>query len=212
MNWNLDLSSLLNELRNLDFNNIGSWSDGAKAIAILFCCALVGFMGYWLFVRDQFGALERVRAKEPELRTVFETKAQKAANLEEYKTQLAQMQASFGTLVQQLPSETEIANLLQDISQTRVAVGLEEQLFKPDPERAKEFYAEAPIQIRVLGSYHQFAEFASGLATLPRIVTLGNIQISGGKNGKETLVMNATAMTYRYLEKGKNARPNRGKR
>lgn len=212
MNWNLDLRSLLDELRNLDFNNIGSWSNGVKAMVVVFCCAVVGFMGYWLFVRDQFDVLERARAKEPELRTTFETKAQKAANLEEYKAQLAEMRTAFGTLLQQLPGETEIANLLQDISQTRVAVGLEEQLFKPEAERPKEFYAEAPIQIRVLGSYHQFGEFASGLATLPRIVTLGNIQISGGKDGKGKLRMDATAMTYRYLEKGKNTRPDRGKR
>jgi len=122
------------------------------------------------------------------------------ANLDAYKRELVQMRISFGTLLRQLPSQTEIANLLQDISQTRAAVGLDEDLFKPEPERPKEFYAEAPIRIRVTGTYHQFGQFASGLAALSRIVTLDGIDIKpAGKDAEGKLVMEAIATTYRYL-------------
>lgn len=161
---------------------------------------IIAFAGYWLFIRDQYAMLEQTRAQEGELRAAFEAKQQKVANLDAYKQQLEQMRISFGTLLRQLPSQTEIANLLQDISQTRVAVGLDEDLFKPEAERPKEFYAEAPIKIRVIGTYHQFGEFASGLAALPRIVTLDGIDIKpAGKDADGKLVMDATAMTYRYL-------------
>jgi len=200
MNLNVNLNEFTNELRNLDFNNVGTWSRAAKITVACMSSLIIAFAGYWLFIRDQYTTLEQIRAQEGELRAAFEAKQQKVANLDAYKQQLEQMRISFGTLLRQLPSQTEIANLLQDISQTRVAVGLDEDLFKPEAERPKEFYAEAPIKIRMIGTYHQFGEFASGLAALPRIVTLDGIDIKpAGKDADGKLVMDATAMTYRYL-------------
>ena len=143
--------------------------------------------------------------QENELREEFEIKQARAANLGAYKAQLAEMRESFGTMLRQLPNRTEVAGLLVDVSQTGLASGLKFELFQPQKEVPREFYAELPIKLRVTGNYHQFGEFVSGLAALPRIVTIHDIVIKprepkGGDEG--SLELNATAKTYRYLEEG----------
>ena len=195
-----DLSEVLTDLRKIDPNNPGTWPPSVRNLALAALLLVIGGLGYWFQIQPQLAVLEAAQNKEPELRQSFETKQRQVANLVAYKAQLRDIQSRFAVMLRQLPSQTEMANLLQDISQTRVAAGLEEQVFKPEPERAKEFYAEAPIRIRLTGSYHQMGNFASGLAALPRIVTLSNISLTGAKAGEGGLVMDAVAMTYRYLE------------
>lgn len=202
----------LDELNELDFSQVGDWPLVVKLILILILCALLGVAFYFLSIQDQEGRLAREVRLEAELRSDFERKQEKAANLENYKKQLAEMEASFGAMVRQLPDKTEVAELLVDVSQTGLAAGLEFELFQPEGEVRKEFYAELPIKLRVTGSYHEFGNFVSGLASLPRIVTIHDVSIQprdlkgrGGskdKNkGKEPpLVMEATAKTYRYLD------------
>lgn len=196
-----DLAAMLAELRKVDPNNPGSWPASVRNLALFALLLIMGGLGYWFQIQPQLTALRAAQDREPELRQSFETKQRQVANLDAYKAQLRDIQTRFAVMLRQLPSQTEMANLLQDISQTRVATGLEEQVFKPEAERAKEFYAEAPIRIRLTGSYHQMGDFASGLAALPRIVTLSNISLTGAKAGEGGgLVMDAVAMTYRYLE------------
>ncbi len=196
----LDFSDLLADLRGVDANNPGSWPASVRNLALVVIMVLLGGLGYWFQIQPQISALRAAQNREPELRQIFETKQRQVANLDAYQAQLREIQERFAVMLRQLPSQTEMANLLQDISQTRVSTGLEEQVFKPEAERSKEFYAEAPIRIRLTGTYHQMGEFASGLAALPRIVTLSNISLSGTKAGAGELVMDAVAMTYRYLE------------
>jgi len=203
----------LQELRNLDLQNIGGWPVAARAVAVVAVAVLVLFLGYWFDTRDQLDRLERLRHKETELKRTFERKAAKAANLEAYKKQLEEIRQTFGTMLRQLPSRTEVAGLLVDISQTGLAAGLEFELFKPLSEVPKEFYAELPISIRVRGTFHEFGSFVSGVAALPRIVTLHDFQVLpvGGQQAQQRageppeLVMNITAKTYRYLEEGEEA-------
>jgi type IV pilus assembly protein PilO len=196
----LDFPALLTELRKIDRNNPGSWPHSIRNLALIVLMVLLAVLGYWFQIQPQITTLQAAQNREPELRLSFEAKQRQVANLDAYKIQLREMQERFATMLRQLPSQTEMANLLQDISQTRVGAGLEEQVFKPEVERPMEFYAEAPIHIRLTGSYHQMGNFASGLAALPRIVTLSNISLGSAKTGPDQLVMDATAMTYRYLE------------
>ncbi len=193
----------LSELNELDFSNIGSWPVPVKVIFILLVCGAVGFAGYYFDTRRQLESLEGLKQTEKQLKAQISVKAAKAYHLKAYKRQLEDMKQSFDEMRRQLPSKTEIAALLVDISQKGLAAGLEFELFRPRPEINKSFYAELPIDIRVVGTYHQFGLFVSGVAALPRIVTLHNISIRPkGKTGK--LVMTATAKTYRYLEEGEN--------
>jgi len=198
--------SELNNL-NLDPNNIGSWPVAARAIVIVLMCIAILFAGYYLDTSDQVLTLEKAEAKENELKQTFEHKQAKAANLDAYKEQMKEMERSFGTLLRQLPSKTEVADLLVDISRVGIQAGLEFELFKPEAESPKEFYAELPIRLRVKGNYHQFGNFASGTAALPRIVTLHDLDIyassgndKGARPGSGPMIMEATAKTYRYLE------------
>lgn len=195
----------LQELNELDLSNIGDWPAAVKAVLIIILCALVATAWYFLATEDQFKQLERVAAVEQDLRQDFEAKQAKAANLEAYRAQLAEMQQSFGAMLRQLPNRTEVADLLVDVSQTGLAAGLEFELFQPQAEVPKDFYAELPIKIRVIGNYHEFGEFVSGLAALPRIVTIHDVQIqprAGNQdaNNAGDLIMEATARTYRYLD------------
>lgn len=198
----------LSQFNNLDINNIGNWPPVAKGAVIgLVCVAVIG-LGYWFDTQNQLDELERVRLQENKLKTEFETKQGKAANLETYRQQMTEMEESFGTMLRQLPSKTEVADLLVDITQTGLASGLDFDLFKPGAEIPKEFYAEQPISIKVNGAYHEFGQFVSGVAALPRIVTLHDIRISfQDKENKaskvdkvESLIMEANAKTYRYLD------------
>jgi type IV pilus assembly protein PilO len=202
------LKELLDQLRNLDPNDPGRWPLGIRLGATLLLFVLATGGGYYWFVwKAKRPELLEARAKETELWTTLETKAKKAANLQAYKDQLAEMERSFGAMLRQLPNKTEVPNLLVDISQSGLAAGLEEKLFQPESEVRKDFYAELPIRIRLTGGYHEMGAFASGIAALPRIVTLHDIEITpagqsrGGAGGLPTnLVLNVTAKTYRYLD------------
>jgi len=189
----------LSEINNIDFANIGTSPLWVKVLMIALACVAILFAGYYFHHKDQLEGLARVEAKELELRKTFEDKANKAANLELYKVQLEEMRRTFGTLLRQLPSKTEIPALIVDISQTGLASGLEIELFKPDPESVREFYAEKPISLRVRGQYHEFGTFASEIAALPRIVTLHNISLEPNEE-EQNMTMTATVKTYRYLE------------
>lgn len=198
----MTVTEFLDELRSLNQNNIGSWPRWAYASTIvLVCLALLG-AGTWYLVLPKRDSLLQVQQKEQELRNALEVKQRKVANLDAYKAQLAEMEKRFGVLLRQLPSETEVPKLLNDISQTRLASGLEEDLFKPRPEIKKDFYATLPNDLVVTGSYHELGTFVSGVAALPRIVTLENVKIQPIKGGGSELRMNVTANTYRYLEGG----------
>ena len=158
---------------------------------------------YYLDTAEQLDRLSKSEQKEQELRRTFEEKQKKSANLEAYKLQLAEMKESFGAMLRQLPDKTEVAALLVDVSQTGLAVGLEFELFQPIGEVRKEFYAELPIKLKVNGDFHKFGSFVSGLASLPRIVTVHDVTIRPrGKTPKDALIMEATAKTYRYLDEG----------
>jgi type IV pilus assembly protein PilO len=187
------------DINNLDLSNIGSWPIAVKAGVILAVCIAVLALGYFLDIKDMQVKLEGTQRQEIRLKKDFEKKQAKAANLDAYKKQMKEMEASFGTMLRQLPSKTEVEDLLVDISQTGLASGIEFDLFKPGSERFIEFYAELPISIKMRGTYHEFGDFVSGVAALPRIVTLHNIQISRTK-GSEDLAMSVTAKTYRYLD------------
>lgn len=190
------------DINDLDFNNIGSWAPAAKAVVIFLVCALVA--GLWIYfdTLDQMAQRDSLIATEARLKKEFTDKQAKAAALDAYKAQMVEMEESFGTMLRQLPSKTEVAELLVDITQTGLASGLTFELFQPNKELPMEFYAELPISIKVTGDYHDFGEFVSGVAALPRIVTLHDMVISTN-NSKETagaLAMTATAKTYRYLD------------
>lgn len=197
---NLDLNSL----NELDFSNVHSWPLPVRIFVIILVAVAVMFLGYWFDIKDQQASLQKAEHQERELKSEFETKAAKAANLEAYKQQLEEMRQSFGTMLRQLPNKTEVAELLVDVSQTGLASGLEFELFKPQGENPQDFYAELPINIRVRGTYHEFGNFVSGVAALPRIVTVHDIVISPGSDkedeGNSDLVMELTAKTYRYLD------------
>jgi len=192
---NLDL-----DLDDLDLTNIARWPAAARAVIILVMMGSIIFLGYWFHTKDQLLELDKTAQLEKDLKFIFEKKAEQATNLEAYEQQLEDMRESFGAMLRQLPNQTEVADLLVDISQTGLASGLEFELFKPLPENPKEFYAELPISIRVVGEYHEFGNFVSGVAALPRIVTLHDINISRIGESKTLLGMNVTAKTYRYLE------------
>jgi type IV pilus assembly protein PilO len=198
--------NLVEELQSLDANDVGRWPLLFRAAVIVIVFVLVTGLGiYWFIIEDKAPQLERERGIEQELRVTFENKQQKAANYEEYKEQLAQIQQSFGTMLRQLPGETEIPSLIVDISQTGLAAGLQEKLFVPQPEIPRDFYAEKPIQIRLTGSYHEIGNFVSGIAALPRIVTLHDINITPeDRESFDNLSMEVTAKTYRYIDEEAN--------
>ena len=194
--------NLIEELQSLDVNDIGRWPLVFRAAVIALVLVAVTFAGIWFtIVKDKAPVLQRAEAEEQELRVTFENKQRKAANYDAYKTQLAQIEQSFGTMLRQLPGETEIPSLIVDISQTGLAAGLQEKLFQPQAEIPKDFYAEKPIKIQLSGGYHEMANFVSGIAALPRIVTLHDINITTEQQGSfDSLSLEVTAKTYRYIE------------
>lgn len=198
------MKQFLEDLRNLDVNDIGRWPFVFRAVAIGLIFAIVVSGGiYYTVVKQKLPILEAAELQEEKLRGAFELKQRKAANFEAYKAQLAEIEQSFGAMLRQLPGKTEVPSLLVDISQTGLAAGLEEELFRPLGEAVREFYAELPIQIRLTGTYHELARFVSDVAALPRIVTLHDVQLSRAQNSDSTnLKMEVTAKTYRYLEEG----------
>ncbi len=188
------------DLNNLDISNIGSWPLIVKGVLVAVVAVAVLAAGYFLDIQVQQENLDRIISEEKRLKGDFEIKQAKASNLEAYKAQMVEMEDSFGAMIRQLPSKTEVEDLLVDISQTGLASGIEFLLFKPLKEKHIEFYAELPITLKMTGDYHQFGEFVSGIAALPRIVTLENISINSAKGKSGQLTMDVTAKTYRYLD------------
>ena len=198
--------NLVEELQSLDVNDVGRWPLVFRAAVIVIVFVVVLGLGiYWFIVKDKAPQLERVQQEEEQLRITFESKQRKAANYDAYKAQLAQIEQSFGTMLRQLPGETEIPSLIVDISQTGLAAGLQEKLFIPRGEVPRDFYAEKPISIRLAGSYHEIGNFVSGIAALPRIVTLHDINITReDAQSFDKLSIEVTAKTYRYLDEEAN--------
>ena len=200
---------MLNELRDLDFNDIGSASSSVRYLILGLLLVIILAIGYFLLIKDKKEQLEMVQGLENNLRAEFEQKQSKAANLEAYEAQLAEMQELLETMFRQLPSRTEMDKLLVDVSQTALGSGIDVQLFQPNAEAYHDFYAERPISVRMLGDYHQFGEFVSGVASLPRVVILtmhdialrrANERDIGANAGDGRLVLEGTVKTYRYID------------
>jgi len=187
----------LSDLQNLTLDNVGTWPLPAKAVGIGAVCLAILIVGFYKISQPQFETLTTAEQLEVDKMQELAFKQAKAANLEALKQQLVDIQESFGDMLRRLPDKTEVAALLVDISQQGVGAGLEFELFRPGSEEPAEFYAELPIQIRVVGNYHEFGQFISGVSGLPRIVTNHNIKIIA--KGTD-LVMDTTAKTYRYLD------------
>ncbi|MBX2883493.1 MAG: type 4a pilus biogenesis protein PilO [Granulosicoccus sp.] len=193
----------LGKIDGEDMKRIGTGPVALRIILILLACGLVAGLSWHFLIQPQFDKLAVVERKEQSLRDKFDSEQAKAANRSAYVEQLEEMKKTFNVMLRQLPNKTDIESLLVDLSQTSVASGLEVEFFKPEVEIPREFYAEYPIRISVSGQYHQFGQFASGLAALPRIVTLNNIditQMSGKDAPGRKLKMDLIATTYRYLE------------
>lgn len=188
------------DLSDLDVNNVGAWPSPVKIIimVVLFLAVLGG--GYYFYLTDKLAVLERAELKEVDLRRDYEEKSEKAANLEAYRAQKAEMEATFGALLRQLPSDTEVPGLLDDITRTALDNELTIESIELQDERNTEFYVELPIDIVVEGSYHKIGSFVSGVANLSRIVTLHDFIISPQEGNPENLRMTILAKTYRYLE------------
>ncbi|HIQ43797.1 type 4a pilus biogenesis protein PilO [Ectopseudomonas khazarica] len=191
------------DLNDLDMNNVGSWPAAVRFIAGLLLFIIVLGLGYNFHLKDLQAMLEQRQGEEVTLKDQFSIKAFQAANLEAYKEQMEEMEVSFGALLRQLPSDTEVPGLLEDITRTGLGSGLEFEEIKLQPEVAQQFYIELPIQIKVSGSYHDLATFVSGVASLPRIVTLHDFQLVRASADSSTrLSMQIMAKTYRYNDKG----------
>lgn len=188
----------LDDLKNIDINNIAGWPLPIKIAGIALISVVLLFLGYYFLIADELTQYDTEQRKEASLKETFLSKKAMAINLPAYKQQMEEMQQTFGTLLRQLPNKTEVPNLLVDITQAGLGRGLNFVLFKPEKEKPQEFYAELPIDLKVTGSFHQLGQFVSDLAALPRIVTVGDIQISADPKG--ALNMAAIARTYRYLE------------
>jgi type IV pilus assembly protein PilO len=208
--------NFVEQLQQLDFKDIGRWPFLFRALGVLIVFVFVTLLLVWYFVWGENGnrpELLKARAEQQSLWNTFDEKQRKAANLEAYRQQLAEIERTFGAMLRQLPGRTEVPSLLVDISQTGLAAGLQERLFQPGAETKKDFYAELPIKIQLTGGYHEFGLFVSGIAALPRIVTLHDIEITrtGARSGgsrrgapaaSDDLTLNLTAKTYRYLDEG----------
>lgn len=197
----MDMQNIANSFSNLDPKNPGRWPIFVQVFAITAISLGVFAGGFYLLPNAQMQELAQLQKKEKELRVTYKTKYHKAVNLNGYIEQMKEMEQSFGTMLRQLPDTTEVAELLEEVSQTGIASGLEFELFSPNPESPREFYAELPIKIRVTGDYHQFGRFVSDVAELNRIVTLHDIAIKPQtKESTNTMIMEAVAKTYRYFD------------
>lgn len=202
--------SVIDQIRELDPNDPGRWPGPfrAGAIGIGFLIAVV-LLAYFLAWKPKKPELDTARAEEASLLSTLESKSRKAANLDAYKAQLKEMEESFGAMLRKLPNKTEVPNLLTDISQQGSGAGLDQKLFQPLPQNNKDFYAELPIKMRLTGTYHAIGAFVSGIAALPRIVTLHDVEIApaakDAKGGSDLLQLDVTAKTYRYLDEEEQA-------
>lgn len=200
--------SFFDDLRNLDRNNIGGWSKGVKFFFAALIVAVILFLGWYFEIRTQQEDLQRARDKELALKKEFADKQGKVVNLEAYRKQLADMEEMLQTMLRQLPSRTEMPDLLNNITQAALSAGIETQLFQPGGEVMKDFYAEKPIALKMLGTYHQFGTFISNVASLPRVVILTMHDVSlkpaGTEGGKGApagqLLLEGVVKTYRYLD------------
>lgn len=200
---------------NWDIEASGAWPWPVKLVVILVFCAIVAGAGVYYDTLDQLAELESIEQKEVELKNSFVTKQKKAVNLPEYKNQLEQIEASLEEVIKQMPTEEEVASLLIDISQTGLASGLEFRLFKPSAPVRQDFYSELPINIQVIGRYEELGLFVSGLASLPRIVTVHDVNITPDLKGKEgTMLMNAVVKTYNEsrVSQGTEVKKKRGQK
>ena len=200
---------------NWDFNAVGTWPLPVKAAMMLFVCTAVVGGGVYFDTLDQLTMLENAEQKEQTLKREFELKQKKAVSFQDYQDQLTQIEASLDEMIRQMPTEEEIASLLVDISQTGLASGLKFKLFKPDTPILKDFYSELPINIQVIGKYEELGLFVSGLASLPRIVTIHDVNIAPeGKDG--SMLMSAVVKTYNeganVSSVGAGAKKKRGKK
>ncbi len=186
------------DINDVDWDRIGVWPAPARIFVALLAAALIVFAAFYFIVRDKNASHESKKAEEQTLRESFERKAFEAANLDRYRAQMIEMEESFGALVKQLPSSTEVPGLLDDIDEKGVQSRLTIKSITPQAERATEFYVELPIQIVVNGGYHEFGTFVSGIAGMPRIVTLHDFNIKGAGEGNTMLTMDILAKTYRY--------------
>jgi len=213
----------LSDFRNLDTSNIGSWPAGVKYTFATLLVILICFLGWYLQIRNQQATLESVAAKEQALRAEFTTKQGRVVNLQAYRDQLAEMDQMFNEMVKQLPSATEMPNLLLEISREALGAGIDTQLFSPGPEAKRDFYAETPITVRMIGDYHQFGDFISRVAALSRVVIMevreivpeaaasprarGNARrgapITTSAGG--ALKLEGTIRTFRYLDQNEQA-------
>jgi type IV pilus assembly protein PilO len=208
----------LDDIRNLDRNNVGGWPQSVKVFFTVLLCGVVLLVGWYFFVGGQQDSLQTLAGKEDQLKQELSAKQAKSVNLEALQQQLDEMQDMLRQLLRQLPSKTEMPELLIDISQVAQSAGLESDLFQPGPETPKDFYAERPITLRMTGTYHQFGTFISGVASLPRVVilTLHDVSLtpkSPGKDGASggQLVLQGTVKTYRYLDDEESAAANDNK-
>ncbi|MCX7554468.1 type 4a pilus biogenesis protein PilO [Marinicella sp. S1101] len=196
--------SFIDEIQSLDTENPGGWPGSVKIASLVFLVVLILFGGYWFFVKDMQASLETLKKKETELKNTYSFKYQKAAQLDAYKEQLEEMQIILQSMLRQLPSKNEMSDLIVDVSQTALASGIENELFEPGAESIKDFYAEKPISLRMKGNYHEFGDFVSGVASLPRVVILTMHDISlkpiGDSIQGGRLLLEGTARTYRYLD------------
>ena len=204
------------DLNNLDFNNAGAFPVPVKAFFCAIVVVVIGFLTWYLFVDDQQLELEGLERKEAELKIQFEEKQGRAANLQALKDQLAEMELMLQQMLKQLPSKTEMPDIIVDISQAALSTGIQSDLFKPGRESKREFYAEKPIELRMEGTYHQFGAFVSGVASLPRVVimTMHDIELkpkAGTVLGSGALILQGTVKTYRYLDDDET-QPNAGGR
>jgi type IV pilus assembly protein PilO len=202
------------DLKDLDFQRVGSWPGPVKGVFVALIIALLVVGGWFLYVKDKRQQLQNEQAREAELLVTFEQKQSKVVNLAAYEAQLEEMREILNQMVRQLPSKTEMPNLLVDISQTALSTGIDNQKFQPGAETVKEFYAEKPISLRMVGSYHQFGSFVSGVASLPRVVILTMHDISlqpqagatgGALSANAPLVLEGTVKTYRYVDENEAA-------
>lgn len=197
------MSNLIEDIRNLDPNDVGRWPTpfrfGAMGVIFLLATAV---MVYFLAWKPNKPELDAARAEETTLLQTLEAKARKAANLDAYKAQLQEIERSFGAMLRKLPNKTEVPSLLTDISQQGAGAGLDQKLFQPNQQINKDFYAELPIKMRLTGSFHSIGAFVSGIAALPRIVTLHDVEIAplSKDKGVDQLQLDVTAKTYRYLD------------
>lgn len=203
MGFSESMESLKNfDPNDIDFNNAGSWPNPVKGVVSLVIFSLLIFGGYWLLIKDQYTQLEKIAKEESSLKEQYESRAFKVANLDAFRDQMAEMQESFGALLKQLPAKTEVPGLLEDITTTGLGSGLDIRSIQLKPEVSKEFYVELPMEIEVAGTYHDIASFVSGVASLPRIVTLHDLTITSentkDRASAESLKMSVSAKTYRY--------------